>query len=73
MLKLAYDHGKLLRLPVVHEPKEAAPRQGFFEAEHFEAVRCRLPEDLQVAASVAYTFGWRTRSEVMTRSTATTS
>jgi integrase len=66
MLNLAYENGKLLRLPVVHKPKEAAPRQGFFEVEHFEAVRRRLPEDLQVAASIAYTFGWRTQSEVMT-------
>src|SRR5215469_4015989 len=60
MLNLAYENGKLLRLPVVHKPKEAAPRQGFFEVEHFEAVRRRLPED------IAYTFGWRTQSEVMT-------
>src|SRR5262250_3822929 len=66
MLNLAYENGKLLRLPVVHKPKEAAPRQGFFEVEHFEAVRRRLPEDLQVATSIAYAFGWRTQSEVMT-------
>jgi len=24
MLRLAYEHGKLLRLPVIHKPKEAA-------------------------------------------------
>jgi integrase len=66
MLRLAVEHNKLLRLPIVHKPKEAAPRQGFFEAEQYEAVRRRLPEDLQTAAAIAYTFGWRTQSEVLT-------
>jgi integrase len=66
MLRLAYENGKLLRLPVIHKPKEAAPREGFFEREQFQAVRRRLPEDLQVAATIAYTFGWRTQSEVLT-------
>jgi len=66
MLRLAAEHNKLMRLPVVHKPKEAAPRQGFFEADAYEAVRRRLPEDLQVAAGIAYAFGWRTQSEVLT-------
>jgi integrase len=66
MLRLAYDYGKLMRLPVVHKPKERAPPQGFFEPEQFEAVRRQLPDDLQVAASIAYTFGWRMQSEVLT-------
>jgi integrase len=29
-------------------------------------VRRHLPEDLQVAATIAYTFGWRTQTEVLT-------
>ena len=66
MLRLAFEHNKLLRLPIVHKPKEAAPRSGFFEAEQYEAVRRHLPEDLQTAAAIAYTFGWRTQSEVLT-------
>jgi len=65
MLKLAYEHGKLARLPILRKLEEAAPRQGFFEAPQFEAVRRRLPADLQVAVSVAYTFGWRMQSEVL--------
>jgi integrase len=48
------------------KPKEAAPRAGFFEPEQFQAVRKHLSEDLQVAATVAYTYGWRTQSEVLT-------
>ena len=66
MLGLAFEHNKLLRLPIVHKLKEAAPRAGFFEADQYEAVRRRLPEDLQTAAAIAYTFGWRTQSEVLT-------
>ena len=31
-----------------------------------EAVRKRLPDDLLAAATIAYTFGWRTQSEVLT-------
>lgn len=66
MLRLAAEHNKLMRLPIVHKPKEAAPRQGFFEREAYQAVRGHLPEDLQVAVSIEYAFGWRTQSEVLT-------
>jgi site-specific recombinase XerD len=65
MLRLAHEHRKLVRLPVVHKLKEAAPRQGFFERDAFLAVRAALPEDLQVAVSIEYVFGWRTQSEVL--------
>ena len=66
MLRLAYKHGKLLRLPVFEMLKERAPREGFFERDQYEAVRRRLRPDIQVATAVAYTFGWRTQSEVLT-------
>ena len=66
MLRLAYKEGKLLRLPVFEMLKERAPREGFFERDQYEAVRRRLPVDLQVATAIAYTFGWRTQSEVLT-------
>jgi integrase len=65
MLRLGLERGKVARLPIVHKPKEAAPRAGFFEADAFAAVRKHLPADLQVAATVAYTFGWRMQSEVL--------
>jgi integrase len=65
MLKLAYESGKLLRLPIIHKPKENGPRQGFFEHEQYEAVRRHLRPDLQVAAAIAYAFGWRMQSEVL--------
>ena len=65
MLRLAYQNGKLARLPIFHKPKEAAPRGGFFEWPQYEAVRRRLAPDLQVAVTVAYTLGWRMQSEVL--------
>ena len=67
MLRLAYENSKLLRLPVIRKLKESAPREGFFEREQFEAVRRRLEKrpDLQVAITLAYTFGWRMQSEVL--------
>jgi site-specific recombinase XerD len=66
MLRLAYEHGKLARLPVIRKLKEAAPREGFFERAQYEAVRRRLRPELQAAVTIAYTYGWRMRSEVLT-------
>ncbi len=66
MLRLAYENRKLMRLPVIHKLKEAKPREGFFERSQFEAVKRRLRPDLQVAVSIAYAFGWRMQSEVLT-------
>jgi integrase len=51
---------------VIRNLKEAAPRQGFFEREQYEAVHRRLRPDLQVAAGLAFTFGWRMQGEVLT-------
>ncbi len=65
MLRVAYENGKLLRMPVLHKLKPAPPRQGFFEPNQFQAVRQRLPVDVQVAVSIAYEFGWRMQSEVL--------
>ena len=66
MLRMAYENGKLVRLPVIRKLKEAAPRSGFFERSAYEAVRRHLRPDLQVAVSLAYVFGWRVQSEVLT-------
>ncbi len=65
MFRLAYRNGKLLRLPLLDKPKEGPQREGFFEREQYQAVRRRLPEDLQVSVTIAYTFGWRMQSEVL--------
>jgi len=65
MLKLAYEHDRLARMPVLRKLEESAPRQGFFEADAFAAVRRRLSDDLQVAVTVSYVYGWRMQSEVL--------
>ena len=61
MLRLAYEHGKLQRLPVVKKLRESDPRAGFVTREQFSAIRRHLPEELRVAVTVAYTSGWRKR------------
>jgi len=61
MLRLAFEHGKLQRQPIVKKLREADPRAGFVTREQFASVRKHLPEELRVAATVAYTFGWRKR------------
>ena len=66
MLRLGLERGKLARLPVIRGLKEAAPRSGFFETEQYAAVRRHLAADLQTACDIAYTFGWRMQSEVLT-------
>jgi integrase len=65
LLRIAYENGKLVRLPVIRKLKEADPRSGFFEREKYEAVRRHLREDLQVAVTIAHAFGWRTQSEIL--------
>ena len=59
MLRLAYEHGKLQRLPIVKKLREAEPREGFVMDDQFASIRRHLPVNLQAAMSVAYTFGWR--------------
>ncbi len=65
MLRLAYEHNRLARVPKFTKLVEAPPRSGFVDQAALEAVRRHLPADLQVAVTVAYTFGWR-RNEVLT-------
>jgi integrase len=64
MLRLAVKQDKALRVPVMEMLKEAPPREGFFEDREFHRIRRALPEDLQVAVTIAQTYGWRIESEV---------
>jgi integrase len=66
-MRLAVRQGLLSTVPAFTLLKEAAPRAGFFEADAFAAVCRHLPEDLQLALQVEYTYGWRMQSEVLTR------
>src|SRR5262249_23051214 len=68
MLRLAFEHDRLARVPRLRKLTEAPPRAGFVDQAQFEIVRRHLPADLAVAVTIAYTFGWR-RNEVLTRQT----
>jgi integrase len=61
LLHLAARNNKLLRVPVIEKLREADPRAGFVGRTEFDAIAGRLPAGLQVAALVAFTFGWRKR------------
>jgi integrase len=69
LLTRLFTHGlknkRVVQVPDLDRLKEAAPRQGFFEDAHYEAVRRLLPEDVQVALTIAHTYGWRMQSEVL--------
>jgi len=67
-LRLAYEHGKLAKVPVIRMLKPNAPRSGFFELGQFKAVSAALPADLVLVVLIGYTYGWRLRSEVLTLS-----
>ena len=64
-LKVAHEHGKLDKLPVIHMLRPATPRSGFFEREQFEAVSRELPPDIRVVVLIGYTYGWMITSEVL--------
>jgi integrase len=66
MLRLGYERDKVAKLPVIHKLTEAPPRAGFFERADFEAVRRTLRLDLQLAVTIAHSYGWRMQSEVLT-------
>lgn len=51
-------------VPHIELLQEDNIRKGFFEREPFEAVRAKLPAELQAVATFAYLTGWR-RSEVL--------
>jgi integrase len=65
MLRLGYEHDKVAKLPKIHKLTEASPRSGFFERTNFGAVRRTLRPDLQLAVTIAHSYGWRMQSEVL--------
>jgi integrase len=56
---LAVKDGLLLARPHVPMLAEENTRQGFFEADEFEAVRAALPTELQGLVTFLYLAGWR--------------
>jgi len=66
MYTLAIQGRKLLIRPHIPMLQENNARQGFFERQPFEDVRRHLPEHLRGLVTLAYYFGWRVTSEVLT-------
>jgi len=59
-LSLAHRHGQVASRPILRQLSELGnARQGFFEADQFEAVLAHLPGHLQDFALFAYLTGWR--------------
>lgn len=56
---LARKQGRLTRTPYIPRLREDNARQGFFEAEDFEAVVATLPNPVDDIARFAYLSGWR--------------
>jgi integrase len=65
-LRLASWAGKLTRVPRVKALAERNARQGFFEAEQFEAVLKKAPTYLRALLLAYYITGWR-KGELLSR------
>ena len=65
-LRLAHEYGKLERVPRISVLKPAAPRSGFFEPEQVEMVCKSLSEGLALIVRLAFSYGWRVDSEILT-------
>jgi integrase len=63
---LAFDAGRVANAPRVKNLYVDNARQGFFEHDEIEALR-HLPPHLRALIRVAYATGWRTHSELQTR------
>jgi integrase len=66
VLRLAQEHGKLERVPRISVLKPAPPRSGFFEPEQVEIVCRALSEDLALIVRLAFSYGWRVDSDILT-------
>ncbi len=67
MFVLAIRSGKAATKPHISKLHLSNTRKGFFEADQFNAVLCRLPEDIKPVAITAYVTGWRVHDEILTR------
>ncbi len=56
---LAHRQGRVSRVPYIRLLREDNARQGFFEADEFEAVTAELPDQVADVARFAYLSGWR--------------
>lgn len=64
--RLAMGAGLLRSMPPIPSLQERNVRTGFFERAQFDAVRRHFGPDRQLVLDLAYTFGWRVPSEILT-------
>ncbi len=66
MLRLGARDGLVLRVPHVEMLREADARAGFVDDAQYRSLTAKLPADKRCVVAIAYNFGWRVRSEVLT-------
>jgi len=66
MLRLGARDGKVAIVPTVELLREAAPRAGFVDEAQYRNLLRQLRSDLRVVVAIAFTYGWRARSEILT-------
>jgi integrase len=59
MFNLAKQDGKLQNVPYFPMSKEATPRSGFFEKDHYESLLAVLPDYVRLPFSIGYFSGMR--------------
>jgi hypothetical protein len=64
-LRLAHEQGKLATVPMIRSPKPAPARAGFVERHELEPICGELSDDLRLVVRIAFLYGWRVRSEVL--------
>ncbi len=65
IFSIAIKNGKLLNKPSIELLPEAAPRQGFFDAQQIEEVCHHLSDEIAAVVRFAFITGWRVDSEVL--------
>jgi integrase len=68
MLRLGSEDGKVAKVPSFRKVmlQEAPARSGFVDEGQYRSLLHHLRPDLRAVVTIAYTYGWRVRSEVLT-------
>ena len=67
MYRLGLRHGLVATMPYISLLTEHNVRKGFFELDQFREILKNLPTEYHALFEVAYTTGWRIKSELLTR------
>ena len=67
MYRLGLRHGLVATMPYISLLTEHNVRKGFFELDQFREILKNLPTEYHALFEIAYTTGWRIKSELLTR------